>query len=241
MHIDRAHQITVASKAASAAGPIAILGLMFMLTARTPARRSSFGAGEARDVSLLSLMREVVDVAAILPLAHALIVVFATIVVADAVGITNEEGTNLVFDTKVDDLSRGFVTQITDTTLIAFAHFILGALQFLPASRVFLTTGLFLGDLSHLLIALPLEGTDTTPGDNESLFGIGGDGSQVDFSQIDGGLVVAWSFFCSWSLNTDMQFKASIPDQGTSACFFWQIKRQDHRLTPFAHGQDHPS
>ena len=90
MHIDRADQVTVAPKAALAAHPISVLGFMFMPTSGTPATGSSFEVGEARDVSLFGFVADVVDVFAILPVAHALVVMLATILVADPMRIACE-------------------------------------------------------------------------------------------------------------------------------------------------------
>ena len=121
MHIHRANQITVAPEAALAAHPISVLGFMLMPTSGTPTTSSSFGVGEAQDVSLFGFVREIVDVFAILPLAHALVVVLATILVADPMRITNEERAHLVFNTEVDHLASGLVTQITDAPFMALA------------------------------------------------------------------------------------------------------------------------
>jgi hypothetical protein len=109
MHIDRANQITVAPEEALVAHPISVLGFMLMATSGTAATGSSFRAGEARDVGLLRFVSQIVDIFAILPLSHALIVVSATIFTADPVRIANEERTDLVFDTEGDDFACGFV------------------------------------------------------------------------------------------------------------------------------------
>ena len=62
MHIDRADEITMAREPASAAGPISAFGLLFMPASGTLATCSSFGAGEARDVSLFRFVGEIVDI-----------------------------------------------------------------------------------------------------------------------------------------------------------------------------------
>src|SRR6266487_1973701 len=109
MHVDRANQITVATKAAGAACPRSSLGLVLMPAARTTATGSSFGAGEARDAGLLGFEPEVVDVLAILPQGHALMVMPALSGVAHSVRIADEEPSHLVLDAKVDDLAGGLV------------------------------------------------------------------------------------------------------------------------------------
>ena len=45
MHIDRADEITMSREPAGTARPIAVLGLVSMPAAGTPARGTSFGAG----------------------------------------------------------------------------------------------------------------------------------------------------------------------------------------------------
>ena len=87
MHIDRAHEIAMASKSTGSTDPISSLGLVCMPTYRTPAAGSSFGAGEARYVSLLRFVGEVVNILAIFPQGHTLIVVSAVILVADTMRI----------------------------------------------------------------------------------------------------------------------------------------------------------
>jgi hypothetical protein len=170
-----------------------------------------------------------------------LVVVSAIISIAHTVRIANKEGSYLVGDTKVDDLSTRFMALIPNTALIAPARLVLGTLQLVPATRILVAAGLFLSQLSKLLMALAFERADTTTGDNEGLLGIGADSSEVDFSQVYRRLVFSWSVLRTWYLDAHMQFKAPVPDQGTCSCFFWQGKRQDQRGTTTTHRQDHPS
>lgn len=221
MHIDRTNQITVASEAALAAHPIAVLGFVLMPTSGTPTTSSSFGVGEARDVSLFGFVREIVDVFAILPLAHPLVVVLATILVADPMWIANEERAHLVFNTEVDHLASGLVTQITDAPGISFARLVLGPLQFLPATGILLAARLLLGQLTKLFVALSLERTDPSSGDDERLGGRGRDSGQMDFAQVNSSLLVTGSRFGAFDFETHVQFKAPIPDQGTGPGFLW--------------------
>src|SRR5690242_12792243 len=108
MHIDAADNIPMAHKATFAAGPISVLGLVFMPTYRTLATCSSFRASEAHDVSLFGFMREVIDILAIFPQGHALVVVPSAITGTDPMGIADEEGPDFVFLTDIDHLSCGF-------------------------------------------------------------------------------------------------------------------------------------
>ena len=85
MHIDRAHQIAMTSKAALAADPVSPPGLVCVLASGAPAAGSSFGAGRAQDASLLAFVREVVNVLAVFPLRHAPVVMATTVPGAHAV------------------------------------------------------------------------------------------------------------------------------------------------------------
>ncbi len=51
MHIDRADEVPVPAKPATAADPVSSPGLVLVATSRTPAAGASFGAGRARDAS----------------------------------------------------------------------------------------------------------------------------------------------------------------------------------------------
>ncbi len=228
-------------KSTDPACPISAFGLVFMPTARTLATCASFRASEARDVSSFRFMGEIVDILAIFPPGHTLIVVSAMIPIAHAMRVADEQRSDPIGDTEIDDLPGCLMAQITDTTLSPPALFVLDPLQFLPASRVLLATGLLLGDFAKLLVALPLEGTDTTPCHDHGLLGIRSHSRKMDFSQIDCGVIVSRSLFSSWNLDTDVQFKAIVPDQATGPTIFWQIDGQDDGFPTFAHWQDHPS
>src|SRR5271157_6042962 len=125
MHIDTADNVAMASEATFAACPISALGLVFVLAYRTLATCASFGASEALDASLCGFMGEVIDVLAIFPQGHALIMVTPTILVTYTMGIADEEEANIVLLAKVDHFARGFVTQITDAAFCSSALLVL--------------------------------------------------------------------------------------------------------------------
>lgn len=241
MHIDRAHQITVSREAAGTADPISAFGFLFLPTARTLATCASFGASEARDASLLRFVREIVDVFAIFPQGHALIMMSASIPIAYAMRIANEEPSHLVLYTKANDLAGGFVAQIADTSFTATTLLVRGTLQLLPATGILGTAGLLLSNFTQVLATLSLEATNTTPGNNQCLACVCGHSRKVDFTEVYGGLYVPWGLFGSLDLDADMQFKAMIPDERAGATLFREVNRQDKRFPSFAHGQDDPS
>jgi hypothetical protein len=79
-------------ESALVAVPLPVFRLVFMPTSGTLAARSSFGAREVRDVSLLCLVGEIVDVFAISPEGYALIMMPSVLLVADPMGIANKDG-----------------------------------------------------------------------------------------------------------------------------------------------------
>ena len=137
MHIDTADNITMACEATFAACPISSLGLVFMLADRTLAACASFSASEAHNASLFGFMSEVVDILAILPQGHSLVVVTTRIAVTDAVRITNEERANFLFLAEVDHKTGSFMTQVTNAAFCSCLDLVLSSLQLSPSARVF--------------------------------------------------------------------------------------------------------
>src|SRR5436305_14867326 len=95
MHIDRTNQIPVPGKLAFSAYPISAFGFVFVPTSRTPARCFSFVAGEAHVVSSLAFVGQIINILAIFPHCHALIVVPAFVLIAYPMMIANEEESDL--------------------------------------------------------------------------------------------------------------------------------------------------
>jgi len=240
MHIDRTHEITVSREPASAACPISSLGLVFMPTARTLARCSSFGASEARDVSRFRFVGEIVDILAIFPASQTLMVMSAMVAIAHTVRIADEESTHVVLNTEVDHLAGSLVSLVTDTPLCPSALLVFRALQFLPAAGIFLASGLISHHLPHLLMALAFERADSAPGHDQGLLGTGRDSSEVDFTEVDRRLYLPWSMFRRRGFKAHMQFKAVVPHKRTRSALFRQIKGQDKGCAPFAHRQEDP-
>ncbi len=239
MHIDTADQITVSRKSAVLAMPLPVFRLVLMPTSGTLARCSSFGASEAQDMGLLAFVGEVVDITAIFPAGHALVVMSPVVAAPNTMWITDEERTDLVVNTEVDDLSCRFMAHITDSSGQTAALLVLGTLQFLPASRVLLAAGLLLGKLAQVLVTLSLERSNTAPRDNQRLPGIRRHRRQVNFSQIDGGLSMARCVLLLLDLDTHMQFKAAVPDEGNRLALLWKSNGQNQSGTPSPHGKHH--
>ncbi len=193
MHIGRANEITMATEAALATRPSSAFRLMTMPAAGTPAAGASFGAGRARDAGLFRFMGEVVDVFAVFPLRHAAIVAPATVAVAHAMRIADEERSTCRSTQKSMTLRVALCRRSRTRRSARRQHFIFRALQLLPAPGVLLAAALLFGELAELPASLPLEGTDAAPGDDERLARVGRHGGEVDFSEVNRRLDVAGS------------------------------------------------
>jgi hypothetical protein len=240
VHIDTANNIPVADKATFAACPISSLGLVFMPTCRTLAACASFGASEAHDVGLFGFMSEVVDILAIFPQGHSLVVVATRIAMAYTMWVANEERTNLSLLAEVDHFAGGFVTQVTNAAFCSGLDLVLGSLQLSPSARVLLASGLLLCDLAQLLASLSFERADETACHDQGLSRVRRDSCQVDFTQVNSCMNLTGCLFILRRLNTHMQLKAVVPNKTASAALFRQVKRQDKGITSFAHRQNNP-
>src|SRR5260370_16343033 len=229
MHIDTADNVTMACEAAFSACPISSLGLVFVLAYRTLATCASFRASEAHDASLFGFVGEVVDIPAVFPQGHPLVVVTARITVAHTMGIANEERANLDLLAEVDHKASRFMAQIADTAFCSCLDLVLGSLQLSPSARMRLASGLLFRQLAKLLGSLSLERPNATACDNHGLPCVGRDGCQVDFTQIDCCVNRSWCFFGFLRLNTDIQLKAIVPDQATGNA---RGKRREARPLP---------
>ncbi len=241
MHIDRSNNVTMSCKATGSTCPISPFGLVFVPTYRTLATGSSFRASEAHDVSLFCLVCQVVDIPAIFPQSHPLVVVSAIVSISDTVRIADEELANVVLFAEVNDLTCRFVSEISYTSLRSTCELVLGPLQLLPPSGVFLASGLFLGNLAEVLGTMSLERTNATTRYHNGFPCVCGDGSKMNLTQVDCCVNLSRRCFILWLLYTDVQFKAIVPDKATRATLFRKCNWQNQRLASFAHRQNNSS
>src|SRR5690349_9104249 len=75
------------------------------------------------------------------------------------------------------------------------AHFVLRPLELFPTAGVPGAAALLFGKLPELSVALPLERANATSGDDERRARARGQGSKVDFSEVDGCLYPSGSVF----------------------------------------------
>jgi hypothetical protein len=238
VHIHRANNVTVSSKATGSTNPISAFGLLFMPTYRTLARCSSFRASEAHDVGLFGFVGEIVDVLAIFPQSHTLVVVPSTISVADTMGVTDKELANFLLNTEFDHFSCCFVPHITNTEFCSRFDLVLGTLQLLPSTRVLLASGLLPGNFTQLLASLAFERPNTTTRYHERLSCVGRNSGKLDFTKVYGCMYLSWCLFSLRLFNTDMQFKAIVPDKATSAAVLWKLNWQNNGCASLPHWQN---
>jgi hypothetical protein len=109
--------------------PDATADLLFPPACRTLARCAPLRTSEARDTGLRGLVHEIDDIPATFPLGHALVVMASGVLMADAVGITDEEGSRPLLLAERNHLVRAFVAQVLDLAARAPAHLPPGGLQ----------------------------------------------------------------------------------------------------------------
>jgi len=119
-------QIAVTRKAAGAAPPGSTCGLVFVPTSGIPATGSSFRAGEAQDAGLFGFVREVVNVLAVFPAGHPLVMMPGSYPVAHTVRVADEKAADLLLDAEVNDLPLGLVPQVTNASCTGFAFWQVG-------------------------------------------------------------------------------------------------------------------
>ena len=156
MHIGTADEITVTAKPAGVARPNSSFGLVSMPASGTPARCPSFGAGEAHDAGLCCFIGQIVDIFAVFPQCHPLVVMPSLILMPHSMRISNEKRPDCIRYAEIDHALGGFMPLVTNTPLGMLAHFVLGLLQSLPSTGILLASGLLFRELPTLLAALPL-------------------------------------------------------------------------------------
>ena len=162
MHIHTAYDVAMPHEPTVLTFPHSASGFVFMPAYRTLAGCSSFRASEALDAGLLALVREILDIASVLPLAHALVVMASFVLLPHPMRVADEEGADLLTLAKRDHLTRGFMAQVTHAPLDTACHLILGPLEFLPPFGILLATCLFFGKLPVPHVALALETANAT-------------------------------------------------------------------------------
>ena len=114
MHVQAADDVAMACKPTlgAPAHPVPPTNFLAALAARTPARGTPFGAGEAHDASSCTLLLEIVLVLAVFPLAHPLLVVASGTLIPNPVRVPNEDRLHALLLQEAHDLTRRFVSSV---------------------------------------------------------------------------------------------------------------------------------
>ena len=197
MHVHRTYDIPVAFKSTGLASPVPPFGLMTMATYGTPAGRTTFVPGEAwamrptmHDAVLFRLLLQIIDIPAVLPLAHALVVVTPRVLAADPVRVADKEGFDAMGLAEIDHLARALVTQIPDAAILAQGQFRPRPAKLPPAPGAFLAAGALGLNLSELLAVVALQGADAAPGNNQRIPIVGSHSGLMNLAQIHSGVLV---------------------------------------------------
>jgi hypothetical protein len=100
-----------------------------MAACRTPGVRSPFRSSDVRHDCKINFVYQVVNVFAIFPLTHALVVMPPQAALSHAVRIADEDLRDAIDLTEVDGLPRPLVVQIVDAPLRSRSIGIVGFLQ----------------------------------------------------------------------------------------------------------------
>ena len=196
--------------------PVAPTNLLALLAVRTSARGAPFGAGEAQDASLSTLLLEIGLVLAVFPLGHALVVVAPGILVTNAMRVPNEDRLHALLFKKAHNLSRRFVPLVAHLPLGAGSQPGFGPLELAPAPRPCGAACLLALQLPQALVVAALEAADASPAHDQSLARACRHCCQVDLAQVDGGLCRALGLWSRGDGNRHVQFVACTPDEGNA-------------------------
>ena len=192
MHIDRAHDVPVAYKPTGFASPVPPFGLVTMAAYGTPPLRAAMPAGcttlipgEAHDAVLFRLLLQVINIPAVLPLAHALIVVTPGVLASYPIGVADEKGFDAALLAEIHHLAGPLMAQVADAALTPQGQCGACFAQFPPAPGTLRTAGALTGHFAKLFAVLTLQGAKAAPGDNQGLAGIGGHRRLMDLAEID--------------------------------------------------------
>ncbi len=157
VHVEAPNHIPVPHKGAprTVTAPDTTPDFLLPPTDWTPARCAPLRAGEALDVGEYGFIGQIGSVFAILPLAHALVMMASAPAAPDPMGIADEQMAHPLLLTKGDHRPRALVPQISDLAPLAGAGFTAGSLQSPIAAGAVLAPVTFLGDLAERLIVPP--------------------------------------------------------------------------------------
>ncbi len=142
------------------------------------------------DAVLFRLLLQIIDIPAVLPLAHALVVVTPRVLATDPIGVADEHRFHFMFLTKIHDLTGAFMAQVAHPALIVQRQLCASSAQLPPAPGTLRTAGTLAGDFAKLLAVVALQGADAAPGNNQRIPIVGSHSGLMNLAQIHSGVLV---------------------------------------------------
>src|SRR5438046_10707627 len=93
-------------------------------------------------MGLFCFVGQIVDVFALLPQGHTLIMMPPVLLVAYTMGVADKERTDFVLNAEIDHVAGGLMSLIADTPFSASTLLVFGFLQFLPPTGILGASGL---------------------------------------------------------------------------------------------------
>ncbi len=186
MHVHTPHDVSVAHKATAPTGPVASFRLLLPVAPWTAAAGSPLTAAEAHDADSFTLLLEILLVLAVLPLAHALVVMPPFVLSTHPVRIAHIERLHPFSQAEVDHLTRALMPQIAHPPLLLASFSFFGILQASPTLGALLATGLQAREMPERPVVSLLDGAHAAPSHDQSLARCRGDSPLVDLAQVGG-------------------------------------------------------
>ncbi len=239
VHVDAAHHIPVSLEGTGlvAAAPLTPFHSLFPAAYWTLAARSPLRASEALDARCFGFIGEVGHILPVFPRRHPLIVVASAVASAHAVWIADEQFPHTLLLAEGDQPPRAFVAQVAYLPAFAGAHLAPGGPQPSRASRALLAAPALPRQLSKGQVMPTLQGSDPAARHHQRCALVGGHGSLVNFSQVDGRLGRPRSRFSGTGWNRDVQLKAVLPDELAAPNALGQVELEHQRTAPSSHRQ----
>ncbi|CAI9084955.1 protein of unknown function [Candidatus Methylacidiphilum fumarolicum] len=136
---------------------------MAMAAFRTPAGGAALVPGEARDAGLLRLLHQIVQILAVFPLAHPLVVTASASASTHPIRVAGEDGLNSMIQAEVHDLPDAFVTQVANPAFMTQRRLRSGSSELAPTAGALLASGALFLDFAEMLAVQPLDGSHSPP------------------------------------------------------------------------------
>jgi hypothetical protein len=193
----------MAAKSTSLRDPVPVSRFVLMAAFRTAGTRSSFRPAEARNAGVFTLVVEVLDVLAVLPLGHPLVMFSTTWRFSYPIWIPDIEIRYFVCLAEVNHLTGALVPHVPDTTFGAECIAVPRTVQRMLTLRPLLAPGQLASKRTVHLIQTPFLRAYSAAGHNQTLAGIGSHRTLVNLSQIHGRVYILLRRICDLYFGLD--------------------------------------